>query len=444
MALNFCLVEDDELTSLNMEFFLKSHGKVSSFFNKSDALLSISTSKFDMAFLDLDLVGELDGLSLISPLLEKGTYVVILSGREEDSVIGKAYELGASDFISKPFKKKAFEFIIKKYKLKQSNAKLDHFFKEKFITNDSDLIDSLQILSEAVVTERPIYIKGGTGTGKTHIAKLIHELIFDNTENFIHLNCSEIPEGLLESELFGHKKGAFTGANTDKVGKLAMADGGTLFLDEIATMPMSTQKKILRVIEEKSFYPLGSKELERSNFRLISATCEDLEHMVSDNRFREDLYYRIEGYNIELKELRKRKRDIVELVNYFSKKSLRRVVITSEVFSIFKRYDWPGNVRELKKTIDMLCAKERGVITPDMLPDKFLLSSEVVQSKFDSETHDFISEYGVRKYLEKVEENLFEHYMELNENRVRDVMSQLKISSSSFYKIRDRIKLCKK
>ncbi len=439
MNLKFLVIEDDELARINIEMFLRGYGEVTFAFDSNQAIDFIENQLFDIVFIDLDLESELAGLKLVRPVALRKFYPVVLSGREDDETIEKAYANGCQDFLSKPFTRASFNIVLKKYRLMRSSRYIENFFNEEFVTNDRDLIDQLKILKEVLVNDRPIYLRGATGTGKTYIAKLIHNLIFGEKSNFIHLNCSEIPENLLESELFGHEKGAFTGAVAKKLGKLEMADGGTLFLDEVATMPKSIQKKLLRVLEEKSFSPLGSEKLVHSNFRLISATCDDLEQMVKAGEFREDLFYRLEGYNIELKDLRKRRQDIPILIRFFMKKSARRVVITSDTMEILKNYSWPGNVRELQKLVDLLISKEGGVITPNLLPEKFLNKGIYSTTKIDDSILEYAKNYGLKAYVEKIENQIVAKVLEEKEGKVREAFTALQISSSSFYRIKERI-----
>ncbi|WP_417335256.1 sigma-54-dependent transcriptional regulator [Halobacteriovorax marinus] len=450
-TLNFLVIEDDALSRLNLVTLLKDHGLVREAENSQEAKKLIESEKFDLAWIDLDLERDLAGLDLIPLVKSSGAYPVVLSGREEETNIEEAYLRGCEDYLSKPFDKDALELVLRKYKVLSKESTLKKFFSRKYITQDQKLIDSLKIISEVISANKPVFIKGPTGTGKTLIAKLVHELIFENDDKFIHLNCSEIPENLLEAELFGYEKGAFSGAESSKKGKFELADGGTLFLDEIATMPMILQKKILKAIDEKSFYPLGSEKMVKSDFRLVSATCENLEQMVKDGDFREDLYFRIEGFNIELPALSKRKGDIALLIKHFLGQGKRRVVLSAEVKTLLEKYSWPGNIRELRKVVEILQAKAHGIIKVDDLPSHILgvtksscldsseLSPALEGSILNKMQMEYIQINGLKAFVEKVEEDAVSQVLKNNNDKVRKSLGVLKISNSAFYRISERI-----
>ncbi|MCO4795479.1 MAG: sigma-54-dependent Fis family transcriptional regulator [Bacteriovoracaceae bacterium] len=451
--LNFLITEDDQLSRLTLSNMLKNYGQVFEATNAKAALELIADGQFDMAFIDLDLEdGDLKGLEIIGPASKKGIYPVVLSGREEESCIEEAYLKGCQDYLVKPFDKSSLEMVLKKFSLLQGKGILKKVLATNYITQDESLIKELEIINEIVLNDKPVLIFGPTGTGKSHIAKTIHEIIHGNDNKFISLNCSEIPENLLESELFGYEKGAFSGAEKSKKGKLELADGGTLFLDEIATMPALLQKKLLKAIEEKTFYPLGSEKSVKSNFRLVSATCENLKELVANGEFREDLYFRIEGYNINLKSLKERTGDIGLLIKHFMAKSVRRIVIPKEVMTVLETYMWPGNIRELRKCVEMLITKTSGIISTEDLPENIAKGSHPCESssktgtlkadgKFVSSAQiDFIATNGLKAFIEKIEDEMVGHFYTKNSEKVRQTLLELKISNSSFYRIMDRLK----
>jgi len=228
--------------------------------------------------------------------------------------------------------------------------------------------DNMQEVFEAVHRVAPskanVLLRGESGTGKELIAKAIHYMSQRASEPFIKFNCASIPEGLLESELFGHEKGAFTGAMTMRKGRFELADGGTVFLDEIGDLPLTLQPKILRVLQEKEFERVGGEKTIKVNVRLIAATSRNLEELVSDGKFREDLYYRLNVVPIFIPSLRERSEDIPVLVEHFLKKyteeNRKSVKIAPDVLNVFMDYDWPGNVRELENTIERLVVMAGG------------------------------------------------------------------------------------
>jgi len=455
------VVEDDDLQRLALTQNLQNLGNFYEATSKKEALQHIKDHKqFDLVFLDLDLIdGDLLGLELIRPALETGAYVVVLSGRQEDESIMTAYKNGCHDYLCKPFNKKSLELVLTKFTMAQSKGELRDFLARDYITRDPELMKSLEIINDIKLSNEPVLLSGPTGTGKSYLAKLIHQILFKTEERFMELNCSEIPENLLESELFGYEKGAFSGAETSKKGKLLLADGGSLFLDEVATMSELLQQKLLKAIEEKRFFPLGSEKPVSSNFRLISATCEDLGQLVREKKFREDLYFRIEGFKIHLKPLSKRSSDVELLLKHFSKQTQRRIVFTPEAKESLKKYYWPGNIRELQKLVNKLSIKSQGIINENDLPENVRLnnhpclgepaptSESQATSAPEGEVFGlsenqlaFVEKNGLRTFLQNIENKTVNHFYRRNNEKVRQTLGQLKISNSSFYKILNRIK----
>lgn len=437
--LKILLVEDDLLSRLSLKSRLENLGEVLEVPSKKEALLLIEERSFDLAFVDLDLESELAGLEIVGQLKNKNVYTVVLSGREDERVIEDAYSLGCRDYLSKPFTKTSIELVFKKFSSEKNKNQTLQKLKDIFITNDNSLIKELEIIDQALLSQRPILITGESGTGKTFLAKFIHELS-GNATPFVHLNCAEISESLIESELFGYEKGAFTGASKNKKGMLELAHGGILFLDEIATMPLSIQKKLLKAIEEKSFFPLGSEKSVRSDFRLISATCEDLKSKIEAGEFRADFFFRIEGFNVTLKPLRERLEDFNNLILFFIKKGERRIVFDSKAKQLLQSYKWPGNVRELERTIEVLQTKDRGIVTAEDLIPLFskTQTTATTSMKFDLEE---VKRVGLKSYIETLEGNILKEALETNDDKVRKTLADLKLSNNSYYRILDNLKV---
>lgn len=428
------LVEDDLLSRLSLKSRLESMSKVTEAASAQEALALLAERSFDLAFVDLDLESKLAGFDIIKMLKSKNIHTIVLSGREEEEIIERAYLLGCRDFLSKPFTKTSIDSVLAKFKNSKSDL-LDKL-KQTLLTNDPETEAQLKVIEQAVYGNHPILITGETGTGKTFLAKYIHGLI-GAEKPFVHLNCAEISESLIESELFGHEKGAFTGAVKAKKGLMELADGGVLFLDEIATLPLMLQKKLLKAIEEKTFYPVGSEKSVSSNFRLISATCESLKEKVASGEFREDFLFRLEGFNVELKSLRERSCDLNELINYFLKQNKRRIILSAEARAEMLTYAWPGNVRELQKVIEILRSHEKGIIEKSDLAGLLQKTVKTSKEKIDLKQ---VREMGLANYLEALEADILVKVLAENNDKVRKTLGDLKLSNNSFYRIMTNIK----
>ncbi len=433
--LNILLVEDDLLSRLTLKSRLESYGHVFEAENSNAAFTHIHSQSIDIAFVDLDLEKKLVGLEILKELVAKDIHSIVLSGREDNTVIENAYSIGCTDFLSKPFTIDSIQEVLIKYKNKKED--ILSRLQDVLMTKDESLIQEIKILKMALGGHQPLLLTGESGTGKTFIAKFFHELV-GSEKPFIHVNCSEIAESLIESELFGHEKGSFTGAHKSKKGLLELAHEGVLFLDEIATLPLGSQSKLLKAIEEKSFYPIGSEKPVSSNFRLVSATCEDLKTKIALGEFREDLYFRLEGYNIRLKPLRERKLDLTKIITFFLKQHKRRIILSEEAQLSLMNYSWPGNIRELQKIIALLNTNEKGVILKSDVENLLLNKSEKNSAiNFDMET---IKAIGLPLYLEKLESQILQQALATNNDKVRKTMNDLKLSNNSFYRIMTNVK----
>jgi transcriptional regulator with PAS, ATPase and Fis domain len=256
-----------------------------------------------------------------------------------------------------------------------------HFFPE--IIGESIAVRGLLSLKVAP-TDSTVLILGESGTGKELVATSIHAHSLRKNQSFVKLNCAAIPAELMESELFGHEKGAFTGATSFKPGKFDMANNGTIFLDEIGDMPLNLQSKILRVLQEKEFYRVGGSHTIRVDVRIIASTNKNLEKMVQEGSFREDLFYRLNVFTLHLPPLRERREDIPVLVDYFLKSLSKNVEISSVALQMLMGFGWPGNIRELKNTIESAAViTEKGFIEPAQLPAK--ITSSLSQPPGDGE-----------------------------------------------------------
>jgi DNA-binding NtrC family response regulator len=380
---------------------------------------------------DIEL-GNGSGVDLIPTIIKKKCYCIVVSSYENEEVIEKAYTLGASHFLSKFRLREQLPAYIQKF-LQGQNARFDRFLKEEFITQDEETIQEIRRLCEMNLKHQNIFISGPTGTGKSLLGKLIHELTHPD-EALVHLNCSEVAENLLESELFGHEKGAFTGADQKKDGKLKLANGGTLFLDEVATMPLSMQQKLLKALDEKTFFPVGSSTPIKCEFTLISATCEDILEKVKKREFREDLFFRLNGFNLHLKPLAQRKGDIEPLIKHFQKKSSRRYVIKKEAMEALKDYHWPGNIRELSKTCERFSQNREGIIDLAMVKNTLLTKAVPHASSLD-QFDEYIKSHGLRSLITHLERRAVEDSLKRNNGKITACIKELRISTSAFYRI---------
>ncbi|MBA2405457.1 MAG: sigma-54-dependent Fis family transcriptional regulator, partial [Bdellovibrionales bacterium] len=305
--LSILIIEDDKYARLNLREILSPFGLLDEAADTESAFAKLKNNFYDIVITDIEL-GAGSGVDIIPTIIKKGSHCIVVSSYEHDDIIEKAYNLGASHYLSKFKLRDQLPVYINKY-LQTKSARFEKFLNEEFITQDPDTIQELRRLCEINLKNQNLFISGSTGTGKSLLGKLIHDITHPDAP-LVHLNCSEISETLLESELFGHEKGAFTGADQKKDGKLKLANGGTLFLDEVATMPLSMQQKLLKALDEKTFYPVGSSSPIKSDFTLISATCEGILEKVQRKEFREDLYFRLSGFHFHLKSLSERPDDV--------------------------------------------------------------------------------------------------------------------------------------
>src|SRR5881409_418154 len=335
--------------------------------NGNAAIERLHDSYFDVVLSDLKMGGS-DGLDVLrtTRALHPTTAVILMTAFGTVNTAVEAMKIGAFDYVQKPFEIEEMEVKIEKAlevkRLKNEieylrDAQQDRYDFDRIIGNSPSLQRVLDIVRKVAKSNTTVLVRGETGTGKELIAGAIHHNSLRTSRNFVKVNCAALQENLLESELFGHEKGAFTGADKQRIGRFEQADGGTLFLDEIGDMSASTQAKILRVLQEHEFERLGGTRTLRVDVRLIAATNRDLPAMVQAGQFREDLYYRLNVVSIEMPPLRERKDDIVPLALTFIRKfagELKKKIdgLDPEAQKLLMRYNWPGNIRELENSIE--------------------------------------------------------------------------------------------
>jgi DNA-binding NtrC family response regulator len=334
-----------------------------------EAQRQIGERPFDLLVVD-NLMPGMTGLELIRELSatpeSERPQIVMMTAHGSTQIVREAFKLGIEDFLEKPFEVEELLTLarraVRSQKLRTEKQYLlserDAEFNQYGIVGRSRAMQEVIHRAEMVAsTKSTVLITGETGTGKEMVARLIHHRSSQRDMPLIKVNCAAIPDTLLESELFGHVRGAFTGATMTKRGKFALADGGSIFLDEIGTLSTAVQAKLLRVLQEREFEPLGAERTQRVDVRVVAATNRDLKQMVSEARFQEDLYYRLNVIPIEIPPLRDRREDIPMLIDHFVEKHRQRSGkridrVERDVVDALNRYDWPGNVRELENTIE--------------------------------------------------------------------------------------------
>lgn len=389
------LVVDDERDICKaLEFLLKAEGyAVTTAYSGEEALERLSKEHFDVVMTDLKM-DKVDGIAVLEKTREisSDTAVIVMTAYASVESAVETMKKGATDYVVKPFLNEEIRItmrrILEQRKLVVENIALRQQLSQRmacmdFVANSEAMIAIIATLEKVIPTKSNILILGESGTGKGLIAEMVHCNSPRRDNPFISINCSAIPEGLLESELFGFKKGAFTGAVSDKAGLITMADQGTLFLDEIGDMPLNLQAKLLKVLETSEVMPLGDTRPRVVDVRLVTATNQDLEQCIREKKFREDLYYRLNVIEVKVPSLRERKEDIPVLANFFLKRfsdANKKTVkgIDNRALALLMQYNWPGNVRELRNVIEravVMCQGE--VVTPDELPDKLRREEEV-------------------------------------------------------------------
>jgi len=388
------VVDDEESMCKFMEIMLKKEGyQVITSQDAQSALERVKSEDYDLVIADL-MMPEMSGLELLSRVKSVNPeldFMVMTAFASVDSAI-EALKNGAFDYITKPFRVDEIKIAVRKSleqrKIVRENIKLKKALETKFdfdyfIGNNPDIVKLKKMAERISRSDSTVLIEGESGTGKELIAKAIHYQSHRSDKHFVTINCAALPENLLESELFGHVKGSFTGAIKDKEGLFKVADGGTFFLDEVGVTPPAIQAKLLRALEEKEIIPVGGTIPIKVDVRLIAATNTDLEQEVKLGNFRADLFYRLHVIPIRIPPLRQRKDDIKLLSSYFIRKYCQKMHmeeknITDETMERLLSYKWPGNVRELENAIEHAVLLSRGnQITTEYLPEKIREDNEI-------------------------------------------------------------------
>ncbi|MDD5657284.1 MAG: sigma-54 dependent transcriptional regulator [Elusimicrobia bacterium] len=433
--LRILVVEDDKLTQKTMSMHLSRHA-VEFAGDLPAALQSLDSGEFDLCFVDLRLGAgdELSGLKVIPRAAKKGVYPVVMSSCDSEETVDRAYALGCRDFYVKGNEASNIAAVLAKYRQHRAGFDAGYVFSRQFVTEDPATRASVLEAAKYAPSDLPIMLLGPSGTGKTSLGRIIHE--HSRREGpFVAINCSAYTEELLEAELFGYRKGAFTGAADSRKGKLLQAHRGTLFLDEIGAMSLNMQTKLLKAIEERCFYPVGADAPESSDFRVISATLEDLQRLIAQGRLRFDFFQRIHGLTVTLKPLAERRCDILPLLDFFTRGG-KRLAFAQEAKACLLEYRWPGNARELKKFVALLCAGTEGRVSLETVRRHLkevpgAPSAEGVS--VEAGWYRYALAHGLPKALERFGDEIIRRNLSENHDKKSRTLSELKISNRLLY-----------
>ena len=376
---NVWIIDDEESIRTICTSALEDLFKIEAFSSASQALLALNSSKPDLIITDIKMPG-MSGLEFLNKVSEKYPdlpTIIITAHANMDNALS-AYKGGAFEYLTKPFDiNEIRKLVIKATKTKKANLQESlEESKSKIVGKAESMQEVFKAIGKISKTDITVLIRGESGTGKELIAQSVHTNSSRNNKPFIAINVAAIPHELLESELFGHEKGSFTGAQSQRIGRFEQALGGTLFLDEIGDMHPELQTRLLRVLSSHEFYRVGGQKPIKSDVRIIAATNQNIEQLIKTGKFREDLYHRLNVFRIELPPLRKRKEDIPMLVKHFLSKSAAEIKgdekgIDKNAMKILNDYDWPGNIRQLENTCRYITVMAPSAnITADDIPDE--------------------------------------------------------------------------
>ncbi|MCH8325275.1 MAG: sigma-54-dependent Fis family transcriptional regulator, partial [Bacteroidetes bacterium] len=443
------IVDDEKAISKLLKYWVKDKwGYEAEVFDSGETLLErLDSKKPDLLLLDIMLPG-ISGLEVLKKIRTKDEQlpVIMLSAQGNVETAVDSLRYGAYDYFPKPIDvqrlEPAVKNAIKNYDLTKELENLKESVQKEYsfdniISADKKMQEVFKLVSKVLDNNITVLIHGESGTGKELIAKAIHYNGNRKDKPFIVVNCASIPRELLESELFGHEKGSFTGAHQRKLGKFELANEGTIFLDEVGELEMLLQAKLLRVIQEREFERVGGTELIKTNVRILSATNIDLREAVKTKRFREDLYYRLNSFPIYIPPLRYRKSDILVLVEYFLKKCNQKLEknikgFTKRAIKYIYEYEWPGNIREMENTIERcIIIVENDMIDVEDLP---------VHIRNNEETSYVEQEGGLFEGdniipFEKLKEDAIKHALEVTDGNIVEAAKKLKLGRATIYRL---------
>ena len=403
------------------------------------ALELIEKNDFSVIISDIKLP-QLSGLEILRRVKDTKPYIPVIMvtayGTIKQAV--EALKEGAMDYVVKPFDVEELKIIVsqglERGRLKQENILLKKQLREKYsfdniIGKSKRMMEIFSLIEKIAATDSTVLVNGESGTGKELAARAIHLISRYQERPFVSINCGAVPDSLLESELFGHMRGSFTGAVADKKGMFEVAEGGVLFLDEVGEMSPMTQVKLLRALQDKKIRRVGGTEEIPVDIRIIAATNQDLKRKIEEGKFREDLFYRLNVLSLVMPPLRKRKEDLPLLVSHFIKKYCQEMGrktkrIAPEAMNVFESYPWPGNVRELENVIERVVAiEERGIITRDSLPEELL-----APHKKPDTTYLFEPGFSLNSHLDDIAKNYIKQARQAAGGKLRETASLLGIS----------------
>lgn len=446
-TIEIIIVEDSDTMRLGMVETLKREGHhIQEFDNAKSALSAFLKKPVPVVITDLKM-SKMDGLELLQEIKNHHptTEVLLVSAHGTLEVAVQAMQAGASDFLTKPFSPDELRFRIKKLIEKiQKDVEIDTLksqnilLSEELFTSKSTMIGEsasikniLSLIDRVSVQDTTVLIQGESGTGKELVAREIHERSHRSGKPFIKVNCAAFNENLLESELFGHEKGSFTGASARKRGRFELANNGTLFLDEIGDVSPATQVKLLRVLQEREIERVGGETTIPVNVRMITATNRNLQKMIADGSFRADLFYRLNVFPIQLPTLKERKDDIPLLIHHFLEKTALKFsdsvkTISSAGIGLLQTYSWPGNIRELENVIERLhlISPETEILTSQIVSVLGISSSEEVFIKQNMSLEESVFDY---------EKNLIVRAMDSSNGIKNQAAKILGINTSTLY-----------
>ncbi len=427
--------------------------EIKTFENATSMLEALDEESPSLILLDI-MLPDINGIEVLKTIkkIDEQLPVIMLSAQGNIDVALESLRLGAFDYFTKPIDherlEKSIQNALKNFELQRrvenllSHLQKEYSF-ENIITADEKMQKVFALVHRVLNNDINVLLQGESGTGKELIAKAIHYNSTRKDKPFVVVNCASIPRELLESELFGHEKGAFTGAINRKIGKFEMADGGTIFLDEIGELEMSLQAKLLRVIQEKEFERVGGNEVIKVDVRIISATNRNLYEMVKNNEFREDLYYRLNSFPITIPPLRERRGDIVLLVDYFIKKfneklGMNVTGVTKRAMKYLYDYSWPGNVRELENTIERaMILSDGNKINEETLPEHIKRGAQ--QGEIANATL-FDSSSPIIPF-EKLKEQALRHALKVTNGNIQEASQKLQIGRATLYRLIEKYKI---